>query len=181
MTVTYDSTLKAARMAADVTAFNSGSIEIGTASMTVVLTSHPLNATSGTVSGPVLTFSGFPKTAVASNGGRAAAARIKDSGGTVRASGLTVGMTATAWAATTAYVAGNVRSNGANVYRATAAGTSAASGGPTGTGSAITDGGVTWEFLAISGGDLTIDAVDITQGQSMTIGAASAPTITHAA
>ena len=36
----------------------------------------------------------------------------------------------------------------ANVYRCTIAGTSAATGGPTGTGSAITDGTVTWAWFA---------------------------------
>ncbi len=54
----------------------------------------------------------------------------------------------TAWARVTAYAVGQRVVNGANVYRASAAGTSAASPatGPSGTGTAITDGGVTWDY-----------------------------------
>lgn len=56
-----------------------------------------------------------------------------------------------AWAATTAYVVGDRRYNGAmsseRVYLCTAAGTSAMAGGPSGTGSAIVDGTVTWRYL----------------------------------
>lgn len=52
-----------------------------------------------------------------------------------------------AWAALTAYSLNDVRSNGGNVYLVKVAGTSAASGGPSGTGSSIVDGTVTWEFL----------------------------------
>ena len=148
MTVTYDTTLKTARMNADVTALNSGTLEIGTTGMAVVLASFTLNATSGTVASDVLTLSGFPKTSAATNGGRAVAARFKDSTTLARITGLLVGMTATAWAASTAYALNNIRANSAGVYRVTTAGTSAASGGPTGTGSAITDGGVVWEYLA---------------------------------
>lgn len=60
------------------------------------------------------------------------------------------GATATAWAASTAYTLGQYRLNGANVYVVLTAGTSAASGGPTGTAtSGITDGTVTWGFHAV--------------------------------
>jgi len=52
------------------------------------------------------------------------------------------------WAITTAYSVDDVRYNGANVYICTTAGTSAGSGGPTGTGTSITDGTVTWRYLA---------------------------------
>lgn len=51
---------------------------------------------------------------------------------------------APAWQASTTYVASNIVQNGGIVYRCTAGGTSASSGGPTGAGTAITDGGVTW-------------------------------------
>jgi hypothetical protein len=53
-----------------------------------------------------------------------------------------------AWQATHAYVWGNQVTNGGNVYFCRIGGTSAGSGGPSGTGSGIVDGGVTWEFLA---------------------------------
>lgn len=52
-----------------------------------------------------------------------------------------------AWAASTAYSVDNIRTKGGNVYRVTTAGTSASSGGPTGTGTSITDGTVVWEYI----------------------------------
>jgi hypothetical protein len=52
------------------------------------------------------------------------------------------------WAASTAYAVGARVSNDTNVYEVTAAGTSASSGGPTGTGGAISDGTVTWQYLS---------------------------------
>lgn len=53
----------------------------------------------------------------------------------------------TAWVASTAYYAGDKVINGAQAYECTVAGTSASSGGPTGTGTAITDGTVTWRSI----------------------------------
>jgi hypothetical protein len=55
----------------------------------------------------------------------------------------------TAWLASTSYSVGARRFNGTNVYVCVAAGTSAASGGPTGTGAAITDGTAVWDFVAV--------------------------------
>ncbi|MCA3300986.1 MAG: flagellar hook-basal body complex protein [Roseomonas sp.] len=52
----------------------------------------------------------------------------------------------TAWAATTAYAVGAQIRNGGNIYVATTAGTSGATG-PTGTGTGIPDGGVVWNFV----------------------------------
>ena len=49
-----------------------------------------------------------------------------------------------AWAASTAYVVNNLVQNGGIVYRCTTAGTSAASGGPTGAAASISDGSVVW-------------------------------------
>ena len=58
------------------------------------------------------------------------------------------------WAANTAYIVDDVRVNGANVYKCTQAGTSAGSGGPTGTGSSISDGAapntVLWDYVRAS-------------------------------
>lgn len=54
----------------------------------------------------------------------------------------------TAWQAATAYAVDNIRTNDSGkVYICTTAGTSAGSGGPTGTGSAITDNTVVWKYL----------------------------------
>jgi len=57
-----------------------------------------------------------------------------------------------AWTASTNYAAGNyigvgqIVRNGANLYYLATAGTSASSGGPTGTTTGITDGGCTWNY-----------------------------------
>lgn len=54
----------------------------------------------------------------------------------------------TAWQSSTAFAVDDIRTNDSGkVYICTTAGTSAASGGPTGTGAAITDGTVTWKYL----------------------------------
>jgi hypothetical protein len=53
------------------------------------------------------------------------------------------------WQAATAYAEADVVYNGANVYRCVTGGTSAGSGGPTGTGSGISDGTVTWDFVSV--------------------------------
>lgn len=61
-------------------------------------------------------------------------------------------ITVTAWMANTAYVAGSYVTNGGNLYICTVAGTSAASGGPTGTteNEDITDNTVTWQYEPVT-------------------------------
>lgn len=54
----------------------------------------------------------------------------------------------TAWAASTAYSLAARRSNGGNAYQVITAGTSAGSGGPSGTGSSISDGTAVWKWLS---------------------------------
>jgi hypothetical protein len=97
VTVTYTTAVKNARLDAVVTQIGgTGVLEIGTTGMASILASITLNATAGTSSGGVLTFSGFPKSATAGNSGTAAAARIRTStGGTDIVTGLTVGTAAT--------------------------------------------------------------------------------------
>lgn len=51
------------------------------------------------------------------------------------------------WKPSTPYAVGQNIQNGLNVYVVTGAGTSAPSGGPTGTGAGIADGGVVWNFV----------------------------------
>lgn len=51
------------------------------------------------------------------------------------------------WVASTSYTLGDIRSNGGNAYQAVSSGTSAGSGGPTGTSTAIVDGTVTWKYI----------------------------------
>lgn len=62
----------------------------------------------------------------------------------------------TAWAISTAYTVGNYRTNSGNVYKCVVAGTSAASGGPSGTGVGITDGTCTWIYIAANSAAWTV-------------------------
>jgi len=55
---------------------------------------------------------------------------------------------APAWTLSTAYVVGDhVENDTSKIYICTTAGTSASSGGPTGTGAGITDGTVVWDYV----------------------------------
>lgn len=54
---------------------------------------------------------------------------------------------ATAWAAETGYTEADYATNGGRLYVCTTTGTSAASGGPTGTGTAIEDGTCEWDYV----------------------------------
>ena len=93
MAVTYSAAVKDARLAAVVSAIgSSGKIEIGTAGMAAVLATINLEATAGTVSGGILTFSSFPKSDTSADGsGTAAAARIRTGANADVVTGLTVG------------------------------------------------------------------------------------------
>ena len=64
--------------------------------------------------------------------------------GTTAIADYTVG---SAWIASNAFAVGQYCTNGGNTYKCTVAGTSAASGGPTGTGTGIVDGSVTWNYI----------------------------------
>ena len=74
------------------------------------------------------------------------------------------GLVSEPWAGSKAYVVGQQVSLNGNVYRATAAGTSASTSGPTGTGGSITDGGVTWAYVGPT--DIVLDNTNIAAGQS---------------
>lgn len=94
MAVTYTTAVKNARLSAVVSQIGStGVLEIGTTGMASVLATIALDATAGTASGGVLTFSGFPKSDTSADAtGTAAAARIRTAtGGTDIVTGLTVG------------------------------------------------------------------------------------------
>lgn len=186
MTVIYDTATKTARMTAVRDQIDAGAsagvLQIGTSGMAVVLADFTLNDPCGTISGDVLSFSGFPKSDTSANAtGKALSARIRDSSNNDRVTGLDVGLTSTAapaWAGSTAYTAGVYRTNGANIYKCVTGGTSASSGGPTGTGTGITDGTVTWDWYCKAGADIQLDSLEITTGQTVTINNAA---ITHAA
>lgn len=152
-------------------------LEIGTASFSTTLAQIVLGDPAGTISNVsgniVLTFANLPKSdSSANNSGRIRAARLTDGDSLLVRDGLTVGLlgaAATAWGGSTVYSVGTKRANGGNVYRVTTAGTSASSGGPTGTSSSISDGTVVWEYLAPQYGDLIVNEVDVEAGQQVTI------------
>lgn len=177
--------LRNARLIVDRDAIDAGTgpgvLQIGTTGMAVVLADIVLADPCGTVASGVLTFSGFPRSDTSANAsGRALAARFRDSNAADCLTGLTVGLPAASapgWAASTAYTVGQFRTNGANIYRVTTAGTSAGSGGPTGTGASIADGTAVWEWYCVANADVQVDAIDITAGQQVQI---SSATITHA-
>lgn len=63
--------------------------------------------------------------------------------------GLVAQLTPSAWQSTHAYVAGDrVTNDTGKIFQCTVGGTSAGSGGPTGTGAAIVDGTVTWQYIS---------------------------------
>jgi hypothetical protein len=95
MAVTYDNTMKAARMTATRDAVANGTLEIGTAGMAAVLVTFGLDAAGGAISNGIWTLAFDATTVAATAGGTAAAARIKNSGGTSRITGLTVGTSGT--------------------------------------------------------------------------------------
>ena len=100
MTVIYSAATKTARMTAVRDQIDAGTgagiLQIGTTGMATILAEITLNDPSGTISGSVLTLSGFPKSDTSANAtGTAAAARVRDSSGTDVITGLTVGTSGT--------------------------------------------------------------------------------------
>lgn len=183
----YTTAHKTARMTTTRDRLNGGSLALLNAGG-ATLVAVTLNSPSGTVSGDTLTLSGFPKASAAGSGGDVAGAKFINSAAGDEYTGLTVGVpssAAPAWVGSTAYTVGQVRTNGANIYRCTSSGTSASSGGPTGTGSSITDGSVTWAWLCIANAQVQIDngssTLTLVAGASVTVSGSPAPTIQHAA
>lgn len=81
--------------------------------------------------------------APSTNGGATFARAVESTASNVIAD-YTVG---SVWIASNVTAVGQFCTNGGNTYQATGAGTTAASGGPSGTGSSITDGSVTWKYI----------------------------------
>jgi len=94
MSVSYATALKSTRMNAVISAIDVNAspafIEVMTGA-SAVLVSITLSDPSFTESGGVITMAGAPKSGVATGSGTAALARIKDGGGNIIVSGLTVG------------------------------------------------------------------------------------------
>ena len=96
-TPVYRASLRTTRMTNVETDIDSGAgaatLEIGTAGFGTVIAIFTLSDPAGTVTGDTLTGSGMPKTTTGINGGGVAAeGRIKESGGAIIVSGLTVGV-----------------------------------------------------------------------------------------
>lgn len=96
MAITYSTAAKNARLTAVRDLIDAGTgpglLEIGTSGMATVLAQFILADPCGTVSGGVLSFSGFPNSDASANAtGTAAAARIRDSNSVDIITGLTVG------------------------------------------------------------------------------------------
>ena len=77
------------------------------------------------------------------------------------------GLVSQVWVISTAYLLNQHAHNGTNVYICTTAGTSAGSGGPTGTGTGITDGTCVWSYVGAV--DFTLDNTNIAAAQSVTL------------
>jgi hypothetical protein len=103
-----------------------------------------------------------PGATTASANGVMCFGRIKTSGGITKWQ-FTI---SDAWAGSKAYILGQHVLNGANLYRCTTPGTSAASGGPTGTGASITDGTVTWTYVQV-GADVGATNTAVSAGQQI--------------
>jgi hypothetical protein len=180
MSITYSTAAKTARMQAIADLIDggtgAGSLEIGTAGMASVLATLPLADPCGSAAGGVLTFDMDPdiEDAAADASGKPGGFRIKDGDGTELVTGIAAGP----WVASTAYAAGDyVTADSGKLYHCTTAGTSASSGGPSGTDDAISDGTAVWEWVASEGWGVALEAALITEGQAVTL---TTGTITHA-
>jgi hypothetical protein len=95
MTVSWNAAAKTARMNVGLAQIDANAapaiLEIGTTNMAAVLATLTLSKPSFTQAGDILTMAGVPKSVMGSGTGQAAAARIKDGGGVIVISGLTVG------------------------------------------------------------------------------------------
>lgn len=115
-------------------------------------------------SGGSKAFAGVPISTTALATGVAGHYRIVDSAGTTCHE---QGAIAQTWAGSTAVLVGDRRANGGNIYQCSTAGTTASSGGPTGTGSGITDGTAVWAYSTSA--DMTIDNASLALGQTVQI------------
>lgn len=145
---------------------NCAASRTGTVLATATLPSDWMAAASGGVKA----LSGTWEDASADASGRAAHFEIMDSGlTTCHMQGIVAG----AWAASTAYSVGDyVTNDSGKLYVCDTSGTSAASGGPTGTGANITDGTAQWDYLA-AGTDMAINNPVLASGQVFTVTAFS--------
>jgi hypothetical protein len=137
---------------------NCAAAATGTLIGTITLPSDWMANASGGSKAMLGTWAG---TAVAS--GMAGYWRIYDSGGTTCHFQGPVGQN---WVASTTYALNQQVVNNSNVYKCTTAGTSAGSGGPSGTGSGITDNTAVWAYVDSALGVMTVDNDNFSSGQT---------------
>ena len=151
---------------ANVAATLSGNTLIGTADLAATALSGSITASGDTVVGTLAFTSNTFSTVAAgtitfARALSSASAAVNDFGAS------------SAWLANTVVVLNQMASNGANVYICTTAGTTAASGGPTGTGSGITDGTAVWAYVQPGTASVTLNNVAVTQSLSVLISGAT--------
>jgi len=110
------------------------------------------------------TLSGTWQDASADNSGYAGHYRLYASDGTTCHA---QGPVSQAWAGSTAYVLGQQVHSGSNVYVCVTAGTSASSGGVSGTGTSIDDGTVEWDYVDTIG--MTMTNTNLAAGQPFSV------------
>lgn len=120
-------------------------------------------------SGGVLTANAISAVTIA-NSGSAVWFRVTKSDHSTPIWDGSIGSGATnAWVLSTVYTVGTLVANGGNGYYCTVGGTSAGSGGPSGTGATITDNTVTWTYVGPAIGDMTIPNIALTAATQLTI------------
>jgi hypothetical protein len=94
----YASALKSTRMQAVITAIDANIepafMELGTAGLAVVMVTITLDSPSFSEANAIITMNGMPKSGTATVPGTVVEARIRDGGGNIIVSGLTVGLSA---------------------------------------------------------------------------------------
>lgn len=150
-------TIRTGAQPADCAAANSGTVLA-----TLTLPSDWMNAASGGTKTKLGTW----QDASADNAGYARHYRIHESTATTCHE---QGLVAENWAGSKAYGSTEiqVQNDTGKCYKCITAGTSAASGGPTGTGADITDGTVHWQYIGTA--DMIVDNVNYSAGQSFTV------------
>jgi len=171
MNDTFESTIGTApllRLLSGSMPANCAASETGTLCCEITLPSDWMAASSGGTKAKSGTWSGTGD-AGAGAGTDVGYGRVYDSTGTTCHFQGNVSVTpGGAWAASTAYTAGNLVSNGGNVYVCTTGGTSAGSGGPTGTGTGITDNTAVWDYVSPLGA-ITMDNISVASAQAVTV------------
>ena len=153
---------------ADVAAALSGNTALGTVDFAAAALSGSITTSGDSVVGTLaFTASSF----TTSSAGTATFARALNSA-TTPAAVIDLGV-CSPWLASTTIVVDQMATNGGNLYICTTAGTTASSGGPTGTGSAITDGTVTWSYVQAGNASIVLNNSAVTQNLTVTINSAT--------